>query len=216
MRWLSLKKYVSGIIVDVISSVESIYRKSDIDKIIPFFRQYSDSIYWGRIGKINCPQNISIGEGCSFGDWIFLTAWDCYTIVEDGHKDTQVFSPDITIGNNCNFGAYNHITCINKVIIGDGVLTGKWVTVTDNSHGATDFESLQMRPAERKLFSKGPVVIGRNVWIGDKATILPGVTIGEGAVVAANAVVSKDVPAYCVVAGNPAKVIKRFANENEQ
>ena len=65
-----------------------------------------------------------------------------------------------------------------------------------------------MRPLERPITSKGPVVIGNNVWIGDKATILPGVTIGDGAVIAANAVVTKDVPAYSVVGGNPARVIK--------
>ena len=49
---------------------------------------------------------------------------------------------------------------------------------------------------------------GRNVWIGDKATVLPNVTIGDGAIIAANAVVAKDVPPYSVVAGCPAKVVK--------
>lgn len=61
--------------------------------------------------------------------------------------------------------------------------------------------------------SKGPVIIGSNVWFGDKATILPNVTIGDGAVIAANSVVTKDVPAYSVVAGNPAKIIKQV-NKN--
>ena len=88
------------------------------------------------------------------------------------------------------------------------MLTGKWVTITDNSHGETDKTTLGMRPQERPITSKGPVIIGNNVWIGDKATILPGVTIGDGAVIAANAVVTKDVPAYSVVGGNPARVIK--------
>ena len=61
----------------------------------------------------------------------------------------------------------------------------------------------------RFVTSKGPVIIGNNVWIGDKATVLPNVTIGDGAVIAANAVVTKDVPPYSIVAGNPAKVIKQ-------
>lgn len=91
--------------------------------------------------------------------------------------------------------------------IGDSLLTGKWVTITDNSHGETDKTTLEMRPQERPVTSKGPVVIGNNVWIGDKATILPGVTIGDGAVIAANAVVTENVPEYSVVAGIPAKVI---------
>jgi acetyltransferase-like isoleucine patch superfamily enzyme len=56
--------------------------------------------------------------------------------------------------------------------------------------------------------SKGPVRIGNDVWLGNNCTVLPGVTIGDGAIVGASAVVSRDVPPYCVVAGNPAKVVK--------
>lgn len=82
------------------------------------------------------------------------------------------------------------------------------MTITDNSHGETDYDSLCMPPSKRLITSKGPVIIGNNVWIGDKATILPGVTIGDGVVVAANAVVTKDVPAYSVVGGNPVKILK--------
>ena len=118
----------------------------------------------------------------------------------------QKLHPELTIGSCCYFGAYNHITCANKIVIGDDLLTGKWVTITDNSHGATDYDSLQVEPIRRPIESKGPVNIGNNVWIGDKATILPGVTIGDGAVIAANCVVTKDVPACCVVAGNPGKL----------
>lgn len=80
--------------------------------------------------------------------------------------------------------------------------------ITDNSHGETDYDSLKMLPIKRPITSKGPVIIGNNVWIGDKATILPGVTIGDGSVIAANAVVTKDVPPYSVVGGNPAIVLK--------
>lgn len=120
--------------------------------------------------------------------------------------------PYLEIGDNCSFGAYNHITCANKMVIGEHCLTGKWVTITDNSHGETDYDSLLLPPAEREITTKGPVIIGTNVWIGDKATILPGVTIGDGAVIAASAVVTKDVPAYSVVGGNPARVLKGFGS----
>ena len=104
---------------------------------------------------------------------------------------------------------YNHITCTNKIIIGDNLLTGRWVTITDNIHDKTDYKTLQQPPLMRLVTSKGVVLIGNNVWIGDKATILPNVTIGDGAVIAANSVVTKDVPAYSVVASNPAKVVKQ-------
>ena len=87
-------------------------------------------------------------------------------------------------------------------------MIGKWVSIVDNDHGNTDYKTLSLPPLERKIVSKGPISIGDKVWIGDKATILSGVTIGEGAVIAANAVVTKDVPAYSVVVGNPAKIVK--------
>lgn len=169
------------------------------------FKSCGTWVRFGKIGQLKCPKCISIGSGTKFGDYFYLTAWDTYKTINGEQK----LNPELTIGNNCNFGAYNHITCTNRVTIGNGVLTGKWVTITDNSHGDTNKETLQVRPAHRPIFSKGIVIIDNNVWIGDKATVLPGVTIGEGAVVAANAVVTKDVPAYSVAAGNPAKIVKQ-------
>lgn len=118
--------------------------------------------------------------------------------------------PELIIGENCDIGQYNHITCVNKVFIGNGVLTGRWVTITDNSHGNSSYESLLQRPSLRKVESKGEVYIGDNVWIGDKCTILPNVHIGKGVIVAANSVVTKDVPPYCVVGGNPAIILKKI------
>lgn len=158
-------------------------------------------VFFVKIGMINGPEFIHIGEHTNFSKDIWLTAW---------RTDGCLSKPFLKIGQNCAFGAYNHITCANKLIIGDYCLTGKWVTITDNSHGETDYDSLCMPPGKRPVTSKGPVIIGNNVWIGDKATILPGVTIGDGVVVAANAVVTKDVPAYSVVGGNPARILKTF------
>lgn len=151
---------------------------------------------------------ISIGKYSFFSNDLYLTAWDKYKINTNGKTITQHFSPMILIGNDCHFGAYNHITSINKIVIGNGVLTGKWVTISDNSHGYSDMHSLSIAPLNRPLITKGPVIIMDNVWIGDRVTILSGTTIGEGAVIAANSVVTHDVPAFSVVAGAPAKVIK--------
>ncbi|MFW5525562.1 MAG: DapH/DapD/GlmU-related protein [Prevotella sp.] len=68
---------------------------------------------------------------------------------------------------------------------------------------------MKIPPAERKISSRGKIVIGDNVWIGDKATVLAGVHIGEGVVIGANSVVTHDIPPYCVAVGNPATVIKK-------
>lgn len=168
-----------------------------------------NKIYFGSIAQFLGGQYMHIGDGTSFGDGIYLTAWDKYLCIKEGKEVEQHFTPSLTIGKNCHFGAHNHITCINSITIGDNLLTGKWITITDNSHGITDIDTLHIDPIKRPLYSKEPVLIGNNVWIGDKATILPGVTIGDGAVIAANAVVTKNVEPYTVVGGNPARVIKK-------
>lgn len=139
---------------------------------------------------------------------IYLTAWDQY--------GNQEFTPEIIIGSDCAIGAWNHITCTNKIVIGSGLLTGKWVTISDNSHGTTDYENLQIPPAKRNIYSKGSIIIGNNVWIGDKATILAGVTIGDGAVIAANSVVTKDIPPFSVVVGSPARIIQQVDLNNKE
>ena len=141
---------------------------------------------------------IHIGHNVSIGKRAVITAWD--------RHDGRTFNPRIEIGNNVNIGSDVHITAINYIRIGDNTLLGKKITITDNSHGQAALEELSESPISRKLYSKGPVVIGRNVWIGDKATILPDVTIGDGAIIGANAVVTKDVPENCVATGNPAVI----------
>lgn len=94
-------------------------------------------------------------------------------------------------------------------MIGNNVLTGPDVLITDNAHGEAKRKWMDIHPSFRPLYSKGEVVIGDNVWIGQGAMIMPGVHIGDGAIIAANSVVTQDVPAYCVAAGVPAKVVKK-------
>lgn len=143
---------------------------------------------------------ISIGENCQIRHQVRLTAWDRF-------KD-QHFTPQITLGNNCSIGANSHITAINCISIGNNVRMGNHILITDNAHGASNRELLDMAPNYRPLYSKGPVIIEDNVWIGEKASILPGVHIGQGCIIGANSVVTKDIPAYSIVGGNPAKIIK--------
>lgn len=149
-------------------------------------------------------ESIIIGENSYIQSHCILGCWTEYSTYEG----LQTFSPQIVIGNHCNIGEYTQITAINKITIGDGVLTGRYVYIGDNSHGSLSLAEANIIPIQRPLQSKGEVVIGKNVWIGDKVTILSGVHIGDGAIVAANAVVTNDVPSNSVVAGVPAKVIK--------
>lgn len=136
------------------------------------------------------------------------------TIIEKGvqltaHK-TAGKTPEIIIGNGCLIRKDSHITAINSIRIGNGLLTGTNVIISDNSHGLTDHDSLTIPPRQRDVVSKGPIVIGNNVWLGNNVCVLSGVTIGDGVVVGANSVVTHDIPAYSVSAGIPAKVIKKL------
>ena len=164
----------------------------------PIFANCHNSVNFGKIGRIHGSKCISIAEKSFFGDFCYLTAWPEFVNEK----------PSLVIGENCSFGAFNHITCANKIVIGNNLLTGKWVTISDNNHGDTLESTLLTPPINRPVVSKGPVIIEDNVWIGDKATILAGVHIGNGAIIAANTVVTKDIPAYSVAVGNPARIIK--------
>ena len=147
-------------------------------------------------------ENVSIGRNFRAGERLKLRTFSSW--------EGRSYSPVIKIGDNVNVETDCHISAINRVEIGDGVLLASFVYISDHSHGAVTADELDMPPLSRSLVSKGPVVIGRNVWLGEKVTVLPGVTIGEGAIIGANSVVTHDIPAYAVAAGTPAKVIKQL------
>ena len=111
---------------------------------------------------------------------------------------------DVMIGDHTRVGLHN--TIIGPVIIGSHVNLAQGITVTALNH---NFENPDKRIDEQGVSTK-PVTIGNDIWIGANAVILPGVTIGEHSVVAAGAVVTKDVPPHSLVAGVPAKIIKQI------
>lgn len=153
-------------------------------------------------------KNISIGDNTILVSHNILGCWTSHNGID--------YDPHIIIGDNTAIGEYTQISAAKEVRIGNGVLTGRFVYISDNNHGTSCLADLKMQPSKRDLYIKGPVVIEDNVWIGDKASILSGVTIGKGAIVACNAVVTKDVPPYSVVAGVPAKVIKSNISSLEE
>lgn len=151
--------------------------------------------------------SITIGRGSIVADNAILTSYK--------ERRGQKFSSEIVIGTDCMLGENIHISSCHKVIIGNNVLTGRYVYISDNSHGDTSIDSIMLPPVQREMIVKGPVVIEDNVWIGERVCVLSGVTIGKGAIVAANSVVTHDVSPYSVVGGVPAKLIK-VINLNNQ
>jgi len=113
----------------------------------------------------------------------------------------------ITIGDNTFINSGTSIGSLASVTIGNNVAIGNYVLILDSDyHNPLD---------HTKPGAKAPITIGDNVWIGARSTVLKGVTIGQHAVVAAGAVVTKDVPAYAFVAGVPAKVVRFLSVEDD-
>ena len=111
---------------------------------------------------------------------------------------------DVVIGNHTRIGLHN--TIIGPVTIGSHVNLAQGITVTALNH---NFEAPERRIDEQGV-STQQVIIGDDIWIGANAVVLPGVTVGNHCVIAAGAVVTKDVPPHSLVAGVPAKIIKQI------
>lgn len=148
--------------------------------------------------------SMSIGMDFMAGEGLWLEAVTRYG--EDR------FTPRLIIGNHVRISHWSHISCANSVTIGDHVLMGSKVIVVDHNHGlfGNNATPPTIPPAQRPLERDRFVKIGNNVWLGDGAVVCPGVTIGEGSVVGANAVVTTDVPPFTLVAGVPARAIRRY------
>ncbi len=124
------------------------------------------------------------------------------------HYEGEVFLPHMVFGDNVVLNYYCHIGCINEIIVGNNVLLGSRVLITDHQHGLFVEDQKDVPWSERPLSSKGPVHIEDNVWLGENVCVMPGVTIGKGSVIGANSVVTHDIPPYSMAVGIPAKVIK--------
>ena len=110
----------------------------------------------------------------------------------------------LNIGNRVYIGEYSNIRCTGEIHIGNDVRISQFVTITDGQYKIDD-RNVQIG---EQGYEKNRVIIGDNSWIGANAVILPGVTIGTGVVVGAGTVVTKSIPDYAVVVGNPGKIIR--------
>ena len=144
-------------------------------------------------------QYVTIGNNFSAGPSLRLEAWDKYSEIQ--------YKPQIIIGDHVSMNYDVHIGAIDRIVIGDNVLIGSRVLITDHSHGDLTEKMLKQHPVNCSLFSKGPVIVEDDVWIGEGVCILPGVRIGKHAIIGANAVVTRDVPPNSVVGGIPAAVL---------
>ncbi|HET6938364.1 MAG TPA: DapH/DapD/GlmU-related protein [Nocardioides sp.] len=144
-------------------------------------------------------ESIHLGRGVLVGRHATLAAGY-------GVGDPNLSDRALVIGDGCVVGARTTITAHTYVELGDSVFTGQSVFITDASHGYQDPET----PIGKQFGLHQPVTIGSGTWIGHGAVILPGARIGRNVVVAAGAVVRGEVEDHAVVAGTPARVVRRL------
>ncbi len=152
---------------------------------------------WPR--RVAGARHIAIGEECFFGENLVLVASDSYA--------GQRYEPNCVIGDRCTFGADTFISCTHSITIGDDVVTSARIFIGDSYHGFSD----PNLPIVRQPMEGGaPIVIGSGSFLGIGCAILPGVALGRNCVVGANAVVTKSFPDHSVLAGSPARLIRRY------
>jgi acetyltransferase-like isoleucine patch superfamily enzyme len=145
---------------------------------------------FGRGVKVERPWTVRMGARCSLQPFVWLNV---------GGDSAR-----LAIGEYTFIGRGTEVEVSLSVTIGTGGLIAPGVFITDHNHSTTLGTPMYVQPCVA-----APVVIGDDVWIGANSVILPGVTIGSGAVVAAGAVVNRDVPPNAIVGGVPAKVIRQ-------
>lgn len=140
------------------------------------------------------PTTFFVKSGGSVDADSFSIHSGCTVVVMNGGK--------LILGAHSYLNRNSTVVCSYNILIGENVAIAQNVIIRDS-----DIHHIIIEGAEQP--NTAPIHIGNNVWIGTSATILKGVTIGDGAVVAAGSIVTKDVPSNCLVAGNPAKIIKQ-------
>lgn len=162
--------------------------------------------FFGEGSAIAFPQGTLLGER-----WISVghfTLIGPHATVSAGFVPERDLGPDpiVRIGSGVVLGRGSHIVGHQSIDIGDDVYTGPYIYVTDQNHGYTDPEV----PIGKQWPVNEPVSIGPGCWIGTGAVILPGARLGRNVVVAAGSVVRGTFPDHCVVAGVPARVVRRL------
>jgi acetyltransferase-like isoleucine patch superfamily enzyme len=175
-------------------------------------------LFVGKNVRILYPKNLSVGTDTIIEDGVEINC-----LAKDGIKfgnrvtigKNAIIRPSniyggpigdgLEIGNNSNIGPFNYIGCSGKITIGNNVMLGPRVSIYAENHV---FDNVELTIKEQGV-TKQFVIIEDDCWIASNAVILSGVTIGQGSVIAAGAVVTESIEPYSIVGGVPAKLIKK-------
>jgi acetyltransferase-like isoleucine patch superfamily enzyme len=171
---------------------ELLYRPSGV--------AFGERSYIQRPYSISGRKRVRIGKRTSIGGGLHIQAITEYAGVR--------YMPTIEIGDDVYIGGHAYFTAIDRISVGDGCVLSEYVYLTDEVHGMDPRAGLIM---EQSLISRGPVVIGRSCFLGFRVAVMPGVTLGEHCVVGANSTVTRSFPAYSMIGGSPARILKRYS-----
>jgi acetyltransferase-like isoleucine patch superfamily enzyme len=158
---------------------------------------------WPR--KLMNKRSIRVGNQCLIRSHGFI----CGIAEYCGKK----YQPKIEIGDDVYIGRYVYITACNKIVISNGCVLSEHVYIADLTHG---FHPRKGPIMKQDLESKGGVCIGPNCFLGYRVTVMHGVELGEWCVVGAHSVVTRSFPAYSMIAGAPARLLRVYSHELQQ
>lgn len=161
---------------------------------------------WGEGAVIGPPARITRPDRIFLGDRVVIHEHSWISVV----AAVEGYTPTLTIGSGCLIDRLLHVACVGEITIGKDALIGERVLISDTFH---QYEDVTRPSLHQPLEPPRPVHIGDGVGIGLGACIMPGVTIGDNAYIAAGSVVNRDVPPRSVAVGNPARVVRRYDDE---
>lgn len=173
--------------------------KTRIKKILSAFYKIryrinsSGWVYIGKGSKLVNTKNIIIGKGVQIAPYSLICP----------HGKSNIILKD-----KVNIGMFSRIACIGHITIGENVLTGPNVFISDYNH---EYSNVDIPISEQgNTTSNTRVIIGDDCWIGTNSVICGNLTIGKHVVIGAGSFVNRDIPDYCVAVGNPARVVKKY------
>lgn len=179
----------------------------------PLFQSCGKSPIFGKGIVLRKPGHIILGHNIAIDDYVMLDGC-CEeevaikigdrTVISNGCV-IQAKTGSLDIGNNCDIGAHTIISSISGITLAPSVLIAGNCYIGGARYHLEDIETPIMNQG---IYSRGPISIGEGTWIGASATILDGVSIGQGCVIGAGSLVTADIPDYAIVVGVPAKVIR--------
>jgi acetyltransferase-like isoleucine patch superfamily enzyme len=181
-----------------------------------FFGECHGILFIGRRVRIDAPGKIRVGRNFIADDGCYINALSrggihcgnnvsfAKNCIIEMSGAIRALGETLEIGDNVGIASNAFLGIRGKVSIGENTICGPYLSIHSENHNFDDFDT----PIRRQGETRKGISIGRDCWMGAKVTILDGVTIGDGCIIAAGAVVNKDLPPYSIAGGVPAKVLK--------